>query len=99
MKNDEDFIKNEAGQIINKNNISNYIPKLDKVEANNLLSELQNRQALVDANVDSWNNYFKTLDDGQKYIVDFVQNTNLQKASTDDLIKANEQAQIGRAHV
>ena len=92
MKNDEDFIKNEAGQIINKNNISNYIPKLDKVEANNLLSELQNRQALVDANVDSWNNYFKTLDDGQKYIVDFVQNTNLQKASTDDLIKANEQA-------
>ena len=92
MKNDKDFIKNEAGQIIDKNNISNYIPKLDKVEANNLLSELQNRQALIDANVDSWDNYFKTLDNGQKYLVDFVQNTDLQKASTEDLIKANQAA-------
>ncbi|MBD5116503.1 MAG: hypothetical protein HDT48_03180 [Ruminococcaceae bacterium] len=54
--------------------------------------ELQNQQALVDANVDSWDNYFNSLESGQKYLVDFVQNTDIQNASTEDLIKANQAA-------
>ena len=58
-----------------------------------MLSKLQEMQAQVKSGTTTWNEYFDVFKEkNQGYLVDFVQNTDLQKASTDDLIKANQSA-------
>lgn len=50
-------------------------------------------QTQVSSGTTTWNKYFDVFNrKNQKYLVDFVQNTDLQKASTEDLIKANQAA-------
>lgn len=39
-----------------------------------------------------WSDYFKNLQEGEKWQIDFVQNTDLQKASLDDVKKGYENA-------
>lgn len=50
-------------------------------------------QTQVNSGTTTWNEYFDVFKEkNQGYLVDFVQNTDLQKASTEDLIKANQVA-------
>ncbi len=86
------WITNSSGQIISNDNIDLYLPKLDQVPASNLLRNMQTLQAQVDAGTLCWDDYFSALDENQKWQIDFIQNNNLQTASTKDLIKANEAA-------
>ena len=81
-----------SGEIVTNSNIDSYLEKLEKPDAENLLQELQDIQAQVNAGTTSWNNYFKTYNGAKRYIVDFIQKTDLQKASVEDLINANKAA-------
>ena len=95
VKNDNKDFKRikSSGEIVTKDNINDYLPKLDEAEASNLLSNLQEMQAQVNSGTTTWNEYFDVFKEkNQGYLVDFVQKTDLQKASTEDLIKANEAA-------
>ena len=65
---------------------------LDNSKASNLLKSLQEIEVASKTNTSVWQEYFSTLSDGQKWQIEFVKNNNLQKASTDDLVKANQQA-------
>lgn len=99
VKNNDKEFKKYNEQIVTKNNIDDYLPKLDETSAENQLKYLQDWQKAVDKGTKTWDSYFKTCKDGRSYLIDFVQNTDLQKASTEDLIKANEAArQSALAH-
>lgn len=81
-----------SGEIVTNSNIDSYLKKLEKPDAENLLQKLQDTQAQVNAGTASWNDYYKNFVDGQSYIIDFIQKTDLQKASVEDLINANNAA-------
>ena len=72
--------------------VDSLYPKIDKSAANNILNHLQQQQKSVDLNIGSWQNYFNELKEYEKWKIGFVQKTDLQKASTDDVIKANQEA-------
>ena len=72
--------------------VDSLYPKIDKSAANNILNHLQQQQKSVDLNKGSWQNYFNKLKEYEKWQIGFVQKTDLQKASTDDVIKANQEA-------
>ena len=65
---------------------------LDNSKASNLLKSLQEIEVSSKTNTYAWQKYFSTLSDGQKWKIEFVKNNDLQKTSTEDLIKANQQA-------
>lgn len=91
-KNSPSLITNSFGEVVSQDNIDTYIPKLDKDQASTTLQNLQAIQSQVDAGTRSWNDYFSRLNTDEQWQIDFVQNTDLQKASTNDLIKANDAA-------
>ena len=86
------WITNSSGQIISNDNIDLYLPKLEQVPASNLLRNMQTLQTQVDAGTLCWDDYFSALNENQEWQIDFIQNNNLQTASTKDLINANEAA-------
>ena len=57
-----------------------------------MLTKLQKEQICVDANKKTWQNYFNGLTEGEKWQIEFVQNTDLQKASLSDVKKAYDSA-------
>ncbi len=67
-------------------------PDISDTTASKLLTNLQNEQILVNANKKSWQDYFDGLGKGEKWQIEFVQNTDLQKASLDDVKKAYNSA-------
>lgn len=67
-------------------------PDINDTTASKLLTKLQKEQILVNANKKSWQDYFANLSDGEKWQIEFVQNTDLQKASLDDVKKAYNSA-------
>lgn len=71
--------------------LSNFID-LDNSKVSNLLKSLQGIEVSSKINTSAWQEYFSTLSDGQKRQIEFVKNNNLQKTSTEDLVKANQQA-------
>lgn len=91
-KKEPEWIKNSSGEIVTGSNIDSFMPKLDDDSASNILIELQQQQKLVDAGSSSWQEYFSSLEDGQKWQIDFVQNTDLQKASLDNVKVAQDNA-------
>lgn len=98
-KEDLDWIKNSVGEIVDSVNIDSFMPKMDDNSAGSLLARLQEEQGYVNANKKSWQDYFSTLDDNQKWQIDFVQNTDLQKASLDDVKIAQDKGrQVAIAH-
>ena len=72
--------------------IDSLYPNIDNTTASKLLSKLQNEQTLVNANKKSWQDYFSELEEGEKWQIEFVQNTDLQKASLDDVKKSYNSA-------
>lgn len=66
--------------------------ELDEIKASNLLKSLQEIEIASKTNTSVWQEYFSTLSDGQKWQIEFVKNNDLQKTSTEDLVKANQQA-------
>ena len=81
--------ENIKGQLID---VDALYPDMSDTSASKLLSKLQNEQVLVNANKKTWQNYFNGLKEGEKWQIDFVQNTDLQKASLTDVKKAYESA-------
>lgn len=57
-----------------------------------MLKTFQEHQKAVNLGKATWDDYFKSLKDNEKWQVNFIQNTDLQKASTEDLIKASQTA-------
>ena len=81
-----------SGEIVSKSNIDSYLQELNEPDAANLLQKIQEIQIQVNKGTTSWNNYFKTCKGGKNYLIDFIQKTDLQKASVEDLINANKAA-------
>ena len=92
-KADKDWIKNSLGDIISKENIDSYIAELDLDSAKNKLKDIFDWDDIIQNSDKSWQDYFGTLDNGERYIVDLIKNTDdLSKLTGEDLVKANQQA-------
>ena len=85
-----DWIKTLGGEIVDKDNIDSFIPKLNNDIANNMAKEI----FAIDKAGISWDAYFSKLKKGnQEYIIDFIKNNkNLSKVTGEDLVKANKNA-------
>lgn len=94
-KSDADWIKNSAGEIVTGANIDTFMSKMDDTGYSSLLQNLIDIDAQVKSGTTTWQDYFSNLKDNQKWLIDFVQNTDLQKASLDDVKKAYEAARQG----
>lgn len=73
-------------------NVDALYSKMDDSLANKILNKLQKQQTFVDLNKSSWIDYYKTLKEGEKWQIDFVKNTDLQKASLNDIKNAYKKA-------
>ena len=80
---------------ISKNSVSSRLINIDEVftpltkdSANSLLSELIEFDKSVNNGSKTWQDYFSQLDKGEEYLISFIQNTDLQKASVTDLMEA-----------
>ena len=92
-KADKDWIKNSLGNIISKENIDSYIAELDLNSAKNKLKDIFDWDDTIQNGDKSWQDYFYTLDDSEKYIVDLIKNTNdLSKLTGEDLVNACNKA-------
>ena len=88
-ENSDNYFKNAFGEIVTKDNIDSYIPKITESRTNEILEEIN---AVRQAN-GSWNDYYKTLKSGEDYVVDLIKNTDdLSKLTGDDLVQANQNA-------
>lgn len=67
-------------------------PDISNAKASEILNRLQNEQIRVNENKKVWKDYFENLGEGEKWQIKFVQNTDLQKASLDDVKNAYEAA-------
>ena len=67
-------------------------PNLSDNEFSSLLTGIVDMDERVKTGTESWQNYFNGLEEGEKWLIDFVQNTDLQKASLDDVKAAYENA-------
>ncbi len=80
------------GQIITKNNIDTYIPKLTTDDARYELKNLQNIQKEINKTQGSWDTYNKYFKGGRKYLQDYARTHNVLEANVDDLKKATQDA-------
>ena len=87
----KDWVKNSLGEIVSKDNINSYIKELDLDSAKKKVEEIFNFST---KNGDkAWQNYFNTLDNGEKYIIDVIKSTDdLSKLTGEDLVVANQKA-------
>ena len=88
----QDYFRNEANEIITSKNIDTYIPKITQTQAENELKHLQQYDRDVKAGTRSWLIDYKRNGKKNQWITTFVQNNDLQRASTEDLMKANKEA-------
>lgn len=70
-------------------------PEMDDTLAQATLDRLTQQQKDIETTNGSWSEYFKNFEDGEKWQVEFVQNTDLQKASLDDVKEAYNAARQG----
>ena len=70
-------------------------PEKTDAQFTKLLSKLTQQQNTINTTKGSWSDYFKNLGEGEKWQIEFVQNTDLQKASLDDVKKAYDAARDG----
>ena len=88
----QDYFRNEANEIVTSKNIDTFIPKMTETEAENKLRELQIYDRETRSGTAFWPDKFKNYGDNEKWLTSFVQNKDLQHASPEDLIEANEKA-------
>jgi len=81
-----------SGEIVTGKNIDSYIPELTKEQAKNKLIYFQNYDRQVNRGRASWTTKFSGFNESEKWQADFIQNTDLQRASVEDLMKANQAA-------
>lgn len=67
-------------------------PKQTDEYFSSLLNGLTQQQNLINTTKGSWTEYFKNLGEGEKWQIEFVKNTDLQKASLDDVKKSYNSA-------
>lgn len=67
-------------------------PEKTDAQFTKLLSTLTQQQNLINTTKGSWTEYFKNLGEGEKWQIEFVKNTDLQKASLDDVKKSYNSA-------
>ncbi len=92
-KDDLDWIKNSAGDIITNDNIDSLIPQISLDGAKDKVADIVDWNNEIKAGNKSWQDYFDTLGQGEQYIVDVVKNTDdLTKLTGDDLVQANQNA-------
>lgn len=86
----KDFKLNDAGEIITKDNIDSFIPKIKNKQAN----DLAERIAELGEDNTSLDIFYQSLSKGEeRYIKDFIKNTeDLSKVTGEDLVKANQNA-------
>lgn len=65
--------------------IKTLYPKKSDTQFSSLLDTLQNEQKIINSTNSSWSNYFKNLEQGEEWQIEFVKKTDLQKASLDDV--------------
>lgn len=70
-------------------------PEKTDAQFTKLLGTLTQQQSLIDKTKGSWTEYFNNLGEGEKWQIEFVQNTDLQKSSLDDVKKAYNAARDG----
>ena len=90
----QEWIKNKDGDVVDKGNIDTYIPEIDLEQGEEMANTLKVHNALVQDGQASWDDYYKTLEDGnENFIPDFVKNTeDLSKIQGGDIVKANKAA-------
>lgn len=64
----------------------------DDTKAKDVLNKLQAYQTKVNTGEKTWDEYFSALGKGEEYQISFVQNTDLEKASIEDVAKAQQVA-------
>lgn len=72
--------------------VNSLYPEKTDSQFSSLLTSLVEIEEKVKSGDGSWQEYFNDLKKGEKWQIDFVQNTDLQKASLSDIKKAYEQA-------
>lgn len=74
-------------------------PSLNDTDFSSKLNNLVEINGKVKSGAMTWQDYFKKLEDGEKWQIEFIQNTDLQKASIDDVKKSYDGArQSALAH-
>ena len=94
IEKNNDWIKNNLGNIVNKENIDTFIPKLTLENSKKLTEQIREQSIAVANGSKNWDGYFNELEkQGQGYIVDLIKNTDdLSKLTGEDLVKANQEA-------
>lgn len=85
----KDYKKNEAGEIITRDNIDSYMPKLSTDDARNELITLQKFQEEINKTKGSWDDYNDKYKNGREYLLNYAKSNNVLEASVDDIKNAN----------
>lgn len=91
-------IRNVTGEIVDKNNIDSFIPKLDTKEKQEEYAEFYSKILIkkeeLEDNQEAWTQYFDTLDAGTQEVIANVleSDIDLEEITGDDLVRANENA-------
>lgn len=72
--------------------IETLFPKQKDEYFSSLLNGLTQQQNLINTTKGSWTDYFNNLGKGEKWQIEFIKNTDLQKTSLDDVKKAYNSA-------
>lgn len=65
---------------------------LDKDKATTLLNNLKDIDKQVSAGTTSWQNYYSSLKDGERWQINFIENTDIQSAKVNEFMQANKNA-------
>lgn len=89
---EDKWYKNDLGEIVTKDNIDSYIPKMTTDDAKYQLVGLQNIQNEINATMGSWDDYADRFKKNEKYLLDYARSHNVLESSVDDLKVAKENA-------
>lgn len=87
-----DWIKTKSGEIVSKENIDTFIPKLDTNSARNELKKLQHIQTKINMVNGSWDDYKNSFGKNQKYLLDYAKQNDVFASSVDNIKNVNEEA-------
>lgn len=90
--NNDSWLRTDFGDIVSKNNIDSFIPKLDTDSARAELENLQNIQNKINETKGSWDDYNNQFQNGRKYLLDYAKSNDALEASVDNVKEANQVA-------
>lgn len=88
----KDYVKNESGEIVTKNNIDSYIPLLTTDDARYELLNLQNIQKEIDKTKGSWDDYANCFKDNEKYLLTYAKSNKVLDSSVVEVKESNIKA-------